>query len=118
MSLEGLGLSLKDQTIAVADLSDVGRCLLHHRLPMSLGREIFDAARLSSDIDGGEISVIGRTREPRGTRLDLLTEHGIKTIAVRVESGDQLCATFDLGNDSHVLIGSALAKRMHFLSDG
>ena len=118
VTLEAVGLRLEDQTVAVADLSDVGQRLLHHRIYAILGREIFDAARLSIDIEGGHISVIGRTHEPRGTRLDLVTEHGIETIPVRVESGDPVRATFDLGNGSHVLIGAALAKRMHVLSDG
>jgi hypothetical protein len=35
-----------------------------------------------------------------------------------VESGNQVRATFDLGNGSGVLIGSALAIRMKLLSDG
>jgi predicted aspartyl protease len=51
-------------------------------------------------------------------RFDLVTEHGVETVPVRVESGDQVRATFDLGNGSGVLIGSALADRMHLLSDG
>jgi hypothetical protein len=45
--LEALGLSLRDQTVAVTDLTDVGQRLLGHRIDVILGREIFDAARLS-----------------------------------------------------------------------
>jgi hypothetical protein len=56
--------------------------------------------------------------KPRGTRLDLVTEHGVETVPVRVESGEPVRATFDLGNGTHVLIGAALAERMRFLSDG
>jgi hypothetical protein len=37
---------------------------------------------------------------------------------VRIESGDEVRATFDLGNGSEAPIGSALATRMHLLSDG
>ena len=118
VTLEALGLVLKDQTVAVADLSDVGRRLLHHRIDAILGREIFDAARLSIDIEGGRISVLGRDHEPRGVRLDLVTEHGVETVPVRVESGELVRATFDLGNGSQVLIGSVLASRMRFLTDG
>jgi len=86
--LEALGLVLKDQTVAVADLSDVGRRLLHRHLDAILGREIFDAARLSIEIEGGHISVLARDHEPRGVRLELVTEHGVETIPVRIESGE------------------------------
>jgi hypothetical protein len=73
---------------------------------------------LSIDIEGGRISVRGREHEPRGVRLDLVTEHGVETVPVRIESGELVRATFDLGNGSKVLIGSVFAKRMRFLSDG
>jgi hypothetical protein len=118
VTLEAVGLRLENQTVAVADLSDVGRRLLHKRVNAILGREIFDAARLSIDIEGRRISVIGRDSEPRGSRLELVTEHGIETVPVRVEAGDPVRASFDLGNGSHVLIGAALANRMRLLTDG
>jgi hypothetical protein len=118
VTLKAFGVSLSDQTVAVADLDDVGQRLLKHRIDMIMGREIFDAARLSIDIEGRRSSVVARDREPSGVRLDLVTEHGVETIPVRVESGDPVRATFDLGNGSRVLIGTAFAERMHFLTDG
>jgi predicted aspartyl protease len=118
MTIEALGLRLPDQTVAIADLSDVGRRLLHRRLDAILGREVFDAARLSIDIEGRRIAVVERTSEPRGTRLELVTEHGIETVPVRVEGGEPVRATFDLGNGSQVLVSAALAQRMGYLRDG
>lgn len=118
VTLEELGLRLKDQAVAIADLSDVGRRLLHRRVDAILGREVFDAARLLIDIEAARISVVGRDHEPRGTRLDLVSEHGVETVPVRIESGETVRATFDLGNGSQVLIGAALAKRMNLLADG
>jgi predicted aspartyl protease len=118
VTLEALGLSLEGQTVAVADLGDVGRRLLGRQLDVILGREIFDAARLSIDIEGHRIRVVSREREPAGVRLELATEHGVETIPVRVESGAPLRATFDLGNGSKVLISAAMARRTHLLSDG
>jgi len=118
VTLEAVGLRLEDQTVAVSDLSDVGRRLLHKRVDAILGREIFDAARLSIDIEGRRMSVIGRDREPRGSRLELVTEHGVETVPVRVEAGGPVRATFDLGNGSHVLISAGLAERMRLLTDG
>lgn len=118
VTIEALGLQLTGQTIAIANLSDVGRRLLHRRLDVILGREVFDAARLSIDIEGRRIAVVDRQREPRGVRLDLVTEHGIETVPVRVESGNPVRATFDLGNGSQVLVGAAFAQRMGYLGDG
>jgi hypothetical protein len=91
---------------------------LHRRLDVILGREVFDAARLSIDIEGRRIAVVDRQREPRGVRLELVTEHGIETVPVRVESADPVRATFDLGNGSQVLVGAAFAQRMGYLGDG
>jgi hypothetical protein len=45
VTLSAAGLTLRDQTVAIGDLSDVGRRLLGHTLGMILGRELFDAAR-------------------------------------------------------------------------
>jgi predicted aspartyl protease len=118
VKLEALGLSIPDQTVAITDLQDVGRRLLGRRLDVILGREIFDAARLAIDIDGRRIEVVSRDTEPRGVRLDLVTEHGVETIPVQVESGAPLRATFDLGNGSRVLIGGEFAARTHLLTDG
>jgi predicted aspartyl protease len=115
VKLEALGLSIPDQTVAVADLQDVGERLLSGPLDVILGREIFDAARLAIDIEGRRIEVVSRDAAPRGVRLDLVTEHGVETIPVLVESGAPLRATFDLGNGSRVLIGGALAARAHLL---
>jgi predicted aspartyl protease len=118
VTLEALGLRLPGQTVAIADLSDVGRRLLHRRLDAILGREVFDAARLLIDIEGRRIAVIDRNSEPRGQRLGLVTEHGIETVPVRIESGEPVRATFDLGNGSQVLVSAALAQRMGLLADG
>lgn len=120
VKLQAFGLTLKDQTIAVLDLSDVGRRLLGHPLEVVLGREIFDAARLRIDIDGKRITVVGRSQNqtPPGVELGLVTENGIETIPVRVEDHEVVRATFDLGNGSETLIGSKLADQMRLLSDG
>jgi len=116
--LQAFGLTLDDQTVAVTDLTDVGKRLLGHRLDVILGREIFDAARLRIDIEGRQISVVTRTDEPPGVKLALVTEHGIETVPVKVENRGPLRATFDLGNGSEVLVGAKLAARMHLLTDG
>jgi predicted aspartyl protease len=117
VTLKALSISLPNQTVAIVDLGDVGRRLLRQRLDVILGREIFDAARLSIDIDGRRIRVLTRDGEPAGVRVQLVTEHGIETLPVRVE-GEAVRAAFDLGNGGAVLLGSTLAQRMHLLTDG
>jgi predicted aspartyl protease len=118
VSIEALGLTLRDQTVAVTDLSDVGKRLLGGRIDVILGREIFDAARLSIDIKARRIAVVSRDTTPRGKRLALTSEHGVETVPVRVESGDPVRATFDLGNGTQVLISAAFAARLGLLTDG
>jgi len=118
VTLEAVGLSLTDQTVGVTDLGDVGRRLLGHPIDVILGREIFDAARLAIDIDGHSIAVVTRAHEPRGVRLELVTEHGIETVPASVAGSAPVRATFDLGNGSQVLISRALAERLKLLGAG
>lgn len=113
--IEAIGLALPDVTLAVIDLDDVGKRLFGRRVDAIVGRELFDAARLSIDIDGGEISAIGRTARPPGVRLSLKTNHGIESIPVLIE-GVAGRADFDLGNGSDLLIGRAFAQRIGILS--
>ena len=70
------------------------------------------------DIDGRRMAVVSRDRDPQGVRLELVTEHGVETVPVRVEGSAAVRATFDLGNGSQVLISEALARRMNLLTDG
>jgi hypothetical protein len=100
----------------IAPPQDVGRRLLGRQIDVILGREIFDAARLAIDIEGHRIAVVPRETVPRGVRLELITEHGVETVPVSVESGAPVRATFDLGNGSQVLIGSAFAGRAGLLT--
>jgi hypothetical protein len=118
VQLDALGISLPNQTVAIVDLEDVGKRLLGRRVDVILGREIFDAARLLIDIDGHRIAVVSRNREPAGVRLQLITEHGVETVPVRVEGAEPVRATFDLGNGTGVLVSSDLARRGQLLTDG
>jgi predicted aspartyl protease len=117
VTLEAAGVTMRDQTVAIADLSDVGRRLLGHPLEMILGREIFDAARLRIDIQRRELQVLDPTKDPRGQKLELQTVNGIEVFRVRVEGEDALAA-LDIGNGSNVLVGSGYAKRRGWLTDG
>ncbi|NNM75327.1 hypothetical protein HJG53_00175 [Sphingomonas sp. ID1715] len=108
--LDVLGVDLPDVTLAVIDLDDVGKRLFGRKLDAIVGRELFDAARLQIDIEGGQVAAIGRDRRPAGTKLPLQTFHGIETIPVTIE-GFAARAEFDLGNGSDLLIGKAFAQK-------
>jgi hypothetical protein len=117
VTLRAAGVTLTGRTVAVTDLGDVSRRLLGHPLAVIVGRELFDAARLEIDVEGRRIAVVDRGREPRGVRLDLVTEHGVETLPLRIDGG-MVRATFDLGNGSHLLVSSALAAQRGWLHDG
>jgi predicted aspartyl protease len=117
VTLSAAGLTLRDQAIAISDLSDVGRRLLGHPLEMIFGRELFDAARLRIDIVGRELEVLDDRVPPSGTRLALETVNGIEVFPVLVE-GERALAALDIGNGSNVLVGGRYAERRRFLDDG
>jgi predicted aspartyl protease len=117
VTLSALGLTLRDQTVAITDLSDVGKRLLGHPLEMILGREIFDAARLRIDVNKPEVEVLSDKTEPRGRRVETKTVNGIEVFPLRVE-GEETLAALDTGNGSNVLVGARYAQRRGLLTDG
>ena len=116
--LSSAGLTLRNQTVAVADLSDVGKRLLGRRLDIILGRELFDAARIRIDVDGHRLEIVDASAMPRGVRVELTTEAGIESMPVKVEDGATVLATFDLGNGGNVRVGQEFATRAGLLTDG
>ncbi len=113
-TIEAVGQRLDDRTVGVLDLDDVGKRLFGRRLDAIVGRELFDAARLRIDIEGGQIAAISRLARPQGARLTLKLHRGIETVPIRVE-GAAVRADFDLGNGSDMLIGRAFAQRKGLL---
>jgi len=117
VSVRAASVSMPDLTVAVVDLSDVSRRLVGSPVRFILGRELFDAARLRIDIDGGSIHVLDRRSPVKGMELALTGHAGIESIPVRVE-GITAAADIDLGNGGDVLIGKAFAERRGLLSPG
>ena len=113
--IEAIGVKLPDVTIAVIDLDDVGERLFGRKIEAIVGRELFDAARLSIDIERHSISTAPRAMRPMGVRLPLRHHRGIETIPLTIEGGKPVQAEFDLGNGSDLLIGRAYAKRTGLL---
>lgn len=113
--VDALGVALPDVTVAVIDLDDIGARLFGRRLDVIVGRDLFDAARLSIDIERGTIEVVPAAAKPKGVRLALQSFRGNETIPVSIEGAAPVRAEFDLGNGSDMLIGKAYAQRMGLL---
>jgi predicted aspartyl protease len=118
VTIDAIGLRLQDRTVAVLDLADVGTRLLGHPLHVILGRDLFDAARLTIDIAGRTIGLADPEVTPPGVGLPLTTQHGIETFPARVEGGSPVHAAFDLGNGSNVLLGADYVQRADLLAHG
>ena len=118
VKVDALGLHLGPLTVAVLDLSDVGRRLLNGPLAFVLGRELFDAARLYIDIERAEIRTMPASAVPSGAKLALSEERGLETVPAAIEGHAPVGAAFDLGNGGDVLIGADYAKTLGLLSDG
>lgn len=116
--IEAAGQTLSGVTIGVTDLDDVGARLFGHRLDAIVGRELFDAARLSIDIESGCLAVVPRGAHPPGKLLKLASYHGIETVKVSIEGQPPVWAEFDLGNGSDVSIGKAYAERIGLRGPG
>lgn len=118
LRLTAAGIRVTGTTAVVLDLQDLSQRLVGRPVEFILGRDIFDAARLQIDIEGGRLAAVPRSRAPNGERLDLVTERGVETFPVSVEGGAPVRAEFDLGNGSEVLVGRAYAERIGLLTGG
>lgn len=107
VTVEAAGIRLADRMVAVFDLDEVASRLIGRPVPVIVGRELFDAARLRIDVDAGRIAALPRDREPAGVRLPLTTHKGIEHFPVSIEGHPPASAAFDLGNGGTVLIGRA-----------
>jgi hypothetical protein len=118
VTIKATGIALGPLEVGVLDLSDVAARLVGGPLPVILGREYFDAARLAIDIDGGTLRVLSANDTPRGVQLSLTKERGVETVPVSVEGHIPASAAFDLGNGGAVLVGKAYADSLELLTDG
>ena len=112
VTLNALGVELHPDAVVVLDLTDLSTRLIKRPTQAIIGRELFDAARLRIDINGGTIAVADKRAIPPGQKLALLAHAGIEGIPVRA-NGVEAQAEFDLGNGSDVMISRDLAKRLH-----
>lgn len=109
--IEAAGMTVADATVGIIDLTDIGTRLIGGPLPMIVGREIFDAARLAIDITGRTIAALPATAKPAGIRLPLSEAAGIMHMPVEIE-GRPASATFDLGNGTGVMVSARTAETL------
>jgi predicted aspartyl protease len=112
VTLNALGVELHPEAVVVLDLSDLSNRLIKRPTQAIVGRELFDAARLRIDINGGTISGIDKGATPPGQKLPLTAHAGIEGIPIRA-NGIAALAEFDLGNGSDVMISRDLVKKLH-----
>ena len=112
VTLKALDVELHPEAVVVLDLTDLSTRLIKRPTHAIVGRELFDAARLSIDINGGTIAVADKVVTPPGQKLGLSAHAGIESIPVRA-NGLEVQAEFDLGNGSDVMISRDLAKKLH-----
>lgn len=116
ITVNAIGAKLDKITVAALDLSDISNRLVGHPVHFILGREIFDAARLSIDIEGGAISVADRSVTPHGIELPLTGSRGIEAFPATL-NGQSVSADLDLGNGTDVMISKPLAQKLGLLDD-
>ncbi|WP_419813744.1 retropepsin-like aspartic protease [Glacieibacterium sp.] len=114
--MRAAGLDLRPRNVAVIDLGDIAR-RLEGRIDVILGRDLFDAARLSIDLKAATLNTVARSLPPPGVRLPLVSRRGIETIPVTIE-GHAAVADFDLGNGGRTLVGAGFAATHRLLADG
>lgn len=117
VEIAAAGITLRNRTVAVLDLSDVSKRLVGEPLHAILGRELFDAGRFRLNIDEGQFRRVPKDATPKGVRLPLRDHRGIKQFPIRIEGGKKIWADFDLGNGSDMLIGRGYAEANGLLSD-
>jgi predicted aspartyl protease len=112
VTVKTLGVELHPEAIVVLDLSELSQRLIKRQTNAVVGRELFDAARLQIDIQGGNIAVVDKASTPAGVQLPLTAHAGIEAIPVRANEAEAQ-AEFDLGNGSDVMISRDLAKKLN-----
>lgn len=112
VTLNAIRIELHPEAVVVLDLSNLSSRLIKRPTQAIIGRELFDAARLRIDINGGTISAVDRAMTPPGEKLALTAHAGIEGIPVRANRVEAQ-AEFDLGNGSDVMISRELAKKLH-----
>ena len=111
VEIETLGITLRPEVVVVLDMSDLSNRLIKRPTHAIVGRELFDAARLRIDLQGGTIDHADDDATPPGHRLELTAHAGIEAVPVAV-NGVKAKAEFDLGNGSDVMVSRAMAKKL------
>ena len=117
VTIDALGLTLHPEAVVVLDLTEMSGRLIKRPTSVILGREIFDAARLQIDINGGTIRRAKPDSHPSGMQLGLTAHAGIEAIPVSV-NGTAASADFDLGNGSDVMVSRPVAERLRLKITG
>ena len=111
VTIRALDVDLHPEAVVVLDLKDLSQRLIKRPTQAIVGRELFDAARLQIDLNGGKIAAVSKDKAPRGVKLPLTAHAGIEGVPVKA-NGLAAQAEFDLGNGSDVMISRDMVKKL------
>lgn len=115
VTLAAAGVELREQMVAIMDLTDISERVVGYPLTVVLGRELFDAGIFEIDISQGHFARISPDDVPMAAPLPLSDANGIKQVEV-VVAGVPVMADFDLGNGNEMLLSPAFAERAGLLA--
>jgi len=116
LRITAAGVTVPAASAIVLDLRDLAERLIGRPVPVILGRELFDAARLRIDLARLTLAAVPRSGTPPGRRYRLTSERGVEGFPIAVEGHSPAQAEFDLGNGTEVLIGKAYADKIGLLA--
>jgi predicted aspartyl protease len=111
VTVAAVGTRLNLEAVVVTDLREISARLLKWPTQVIVGRELFDAGRLTIDINHGMIEQADAAAKPPGKQLQLTAHAAIESVPVAV-NGVHAQAEFDLGNGSDVMVSRAMANRL------
>jgi predicted aspartyl protease len=110
-TIETLGVLVRPEAVVVTDLDKLSGKFGVRNTKVVLGRELFDGARLVVDIPGQTISVVRKSDEAAGERLQVTEHAGMGAVPV-LANGVASQAELDFGNPNDVVISRALVGRL------
>lgn len=106
-------LELRDVTVAILDLGELGRRLLGRPIPVILGKEIFNETVVDIDYPNSRIAFHDPalwSYEGGGTTVALPELADSRVVEISVEGGEPILASFDIGQGSALALFEAYVK--------
>jgi hypothetical protein len=106
-------LELRDVTVAILELGELGRRLLGRPIPVILGKELFNETVVDIDYPNSRIAFHDPelwSYDGGGTTVALPELADSRVVEVSVEDGEPIVATFDIGQGSALTLFEAFVN--------